>query len=40
MGNLPFSQGFRTPGFGLPSNMSALANPVNFVPYNKCEGMV
>ena len=40
MGNLPFSQGFRTPGFGLPSSMSALANPAPFIPYNKCEGIV
>jgi hypothetical protein len=34
MGNTPFSLGFRTPGFGLTSGTSALANPVPFMPYN------
>jgi len=34
MGNTPFSLGFKTPGFALPSNMSALANPAPFMPYN------
>ena len=34
MSNVPFSLGFRTPGFGLTSGTSALANPVPFMPYN------
>ena len=34
MSNTPFSLGFRTPGFGLTSGTSALANPVPFMPYN------
>jgi hypothetical protein len=34
MNNTPFSLGFRTPGFGLTSGTSALANPVPFMPYN------
>jgi hypothetical protein len=34
MSNIPFSLGFRTPGFGLTSGTSALANPVPFMPYN------
>jgi hypothetical protein len=34
MGNTPFSLAYRTPGFPLPSNMSALANPAPFMPYN------
>ena len=34
MNNVPFSLGFRTPGFGLTSGTSALANPVPFMPYN------
>ena len=34
MGNTPFSLGFRTPGFGVTSGTSALANPVPFMPYN------
>jgi hypothetical protein len=34
MSNTPFSLGFRTPGFGLTSGTSALANPVPFMPYD------
>jgi hypothetical protein len=33
MGNTPFTLGYRTPGFNLTSNMSALANPTPFMPY-------
>jgi hypothetical protein len=36
MGNTPFTLGYRTPGFNLPSNMSSLANPSPFMPYNNC----
>ena len=36
MGNTPFTLGYRIPGFNLPSNMSALANPAPFMPYNNC----
>ena len=38
MGNTPFTLGYRTPGFNLPSNMSALANPAPFMPYNSLTG--
>lgn len=38
MGNTPFTLGYRTPGFTLPSNMSALANPAPFMPYNSLTG--
>ena len=38
MGNTPFTLGYRTPGFTLPSNMSALANPAPFMPYNTLTG--
>jgi hypothetical protein len=37
MGNTPFTLGFRMPGFPLASNMSALANPTPFMPYNNCD---
>lgn len=36
MGNTPFTLGYRTPGFNIPSNMSSLANPAPFMPYNSC----
>jgi hypothetical protein len=36
MGNTPFTLGYRIPGFPLASNMSALANPAPFMPYNNC----
>ena len=36
MGNTPFTLGYRTPGFSLAPNMSALANPAPFMPYNSC----
>ena len=36
MGNTPFTLGYRMPGFNLPSNMSALANPAPFIPYSNC----
>lgn len=36
MGNTPFTLGYRTPGFSLAPNMSALANPAPFMPYNNC----
>lgn len=36
MGNTPFTLGYRTPGFNLAPNMSALANPAPFMPYNNC----
>lgn len=38
MGNTPFTLGFRTPGFNLAPNMSALANPAPFMPYNSLTG--
>ena len=38
MGNTPFTLGYRTPGFNLPSNMSSLANPAPFMPYNSLTG--
>jgi hypothetical protein len=38
MGNTPFTLGQRIPGFPLPSNLSALANPAPFVPYQNCPG--
>jgi hypothetical protein len=38
MGNTPFTLGYRTPGFTLPSNMSSLANPTPFMPYNTLTG--
>jgi hypothetical protein len=38
MGNTPFTLGFRTPGFNLVPKMSALANPVPFMPYNSLTG--
>jgi hypothetical protein len=34
MGNTPFTLGYRIPGINLSSNMSALANPAPFMPYN------
>lgn len=36
MGNTPFTLGYRIPGMNLSSNMSALANPAPFMPYNNC----
>lgn len=38
MGNTPFTLGYRTPGFNLAPNMSALANPAPFMPYNSLTG--
>ena len=38
MGNTPFTLGFKTPGFNLAPNMSALANPAPFMPYNSLTG--
>jgi hypothetical protein len=38
MGNTQFTLGYRTPGFALPSTMSALANPAPFMPYNTLTG--
>jgi hypothetical protein len=38
MGNTAFTLGQRIPGFPLPSNLSALANPAPFVPYQNCPG--
>ena len=38
MGNTPFTLGQRIPGFPLPSNLSALANPAPFIPYQNCPG--
>ena len=38
MSNTPFTLGQRIPGFPLPSNLSALANPAPFVPYQNCPG--
>jgi hypothetical protein len=38
MGNTPFTLGYRTPGFNLAPNMSSLANPAPFMPYNTLTG--
>jgi hypothetical protein len=38
MGNTPFTLGYRTPGFNLAPNMSSLANPAPFMPYNSLTG--
>jgi hypothetical protein len=38
MGNTPFTLAYRTPGFSVSSNMSALANPAPFMPYNSLTG--
>ena len=40
MGNTPFTLGYRTPGFNLSPNMSSLANPAPFMPYNSLTGGV
>ena len=38
MSNTAFTLGQRLPGFALPSNQSALANPPPFMPYRNCPG--
>lgn len=38
LGDRAFSLGYATPGMKLPANLSALANPAPFKPYDNCPG--